>query len=40
VALAEFLLARIGTEIPLRPGTTTGRFDRDHRWRLVIAPTA
>lgn len=38
VTLADPLLARVGTEIAVRPGTTSGAFDPQYRWRLRIAP--
>jgi general secretion pathway protein I len=36
-ALAQSLLARVGTELPVRPGTTSGDFSNGYRWRLEIA---
>jgi general secretion pathway protein I len=35
---AQSLLARVGTELPLRPGTTTGELANGFRWRLEIEP--
>ncbi len=37
-SLAQSLLARVGTEIPIRQGTTTGEFPEGYRWRLQIEP--
>jgi prepilin-type N-terminal cleavage/methylation domain-containing protein len=37
-ALAQSLLASVGSELPFRPGTTTGDFGNGYRWRLEIAP--
>jgi len=35
-SLVQSLLARVGTEIPIREGTTTGAFPEGFRWRLKI----
>lgn len=37
-ALAESMMTRVGTELPLRTGTQEGRFDGTFRWRRVIRP--
>jgi general secretion pathway protein I len=37
-ALAQSLLARVGTELPVRPGTMAGDFSDGYRWHLEIAP--
>jgi general secretion pathway protein I len=37
-SLVQSLLDRVGTEMPLRPGTTTGEFADRFRWRLQIEP--
>jgi general secretion pathway protein I len=37
-ALAQSLLARVGTELPVRLGTMSGDFSNGYRWRLEIAP--
>jgi general secretion pathway protein I len=37
-ALARSLLAKIGTEFPLRDGQITGQADRGFRWQVHIAP--
>jgi general secretion pathway protein I len=34
--LAQSLLAKIGTELPLRDGQITGQSDRGFRWRVQI----
>lgn len=33
--LAQSLLARVGSELPLQPGVTKGRFDATYRWQLL-----
>jgi general secretion pathway protein I len=35
-SLAQSLLAKIGTELPLRDGQITGQSDRGFRWRVRI----
>jgi general secretion pathway protein I len=35
-SLAQSLLAKIGTELPLRDGQITGQSDRGFRWRVYI----
>lgn len=35
---AQALLDRLGLDLPLRPGTTEGRFEDGQAWRLTIAP--
>jgi len=35
-SLAQSLLAKIGTELPLRDGWITGQSDRGFRWRVQI----
>jgi general secretion pathway protein I len=35
-SLAQSLLAKIGTELPLRDGQITGQSDRGFRWRVQI----
>jgi general secretion pathway protein I len=37
-SLAGSLLARIGTEVPLRDGQMTGEADHGFRWQVRIAP--
>lgn len=37
-SLAQSLLARAGTEIPLQPGVTSGQFDNNFRWQLQTTP--
>jgi general secretion pathway protein I len=37
-ALAQSLLATMGSEVPLRPGTQTGEFGERYRWQLEISP--
>lgn len=37
-ALAQSLLARVGTELPIEPGLTTGEFPNGLRWRLHMEP--
>jgi len=37
-ALAQSLLARVGSELPIRPGNATGDFGNGYRWRVDIAP--
>jgi general secretion pathway protein I len=37
-SLAQSLLAKIGTELPLRDGQITGDSDRGFRWRVQIDP--
>src|SRR5262249_147711 len=37
-ALARSLLAKIGTELPLRDGQITGQTDGGFRWQVHIAP--
>jgi general secretion pathway protein I len=37
-ALARSLLAKIGTELPLRDGQITGQSDHGLRWQVNIAP--
>jgi general secretion pathway protein I len=39
-ALAQSMLARVGTDIPIRVGTSEGRFDNGFTWRLSILPFA
>ena len=38
VALADSLLARVGTEIAVQPGSSSGSFDKEYRWRLQVTP--
>lgn len=38
VTLADSLLARVGTEIAVQPGTTRGVFDPQYRWCLRVVP--
>lgn len=35
-ALAESMITRVGTDLPLRTGTHRGRFDRTFHWRRTI----
>ena len=35
-ALAQSLLARVGTEVPLQAGRTQGSYTSGFRWRLLI----
>lgn len=37
-SLAQSLLARLDNDLPLAPGTTTGRFDNGYRWEIAITP--
>jgi general secretion pathway protein I len=37
-SLAQSLLARLGTELPLQDGVTTGELAHGYRWRLSVAP--
>jgi len=37
-SLAQSLLARVGSELPIAPGTTTGESSNGYRWRLQVAP--
>lgn len=37
-ALAESMLSRVGTELPLVPGTRHGRFDGTFHWQRTIRP--
>ncbi len=37
-SLAQSLLARVGTEIPIREGITTGELAGGYRWRLQMEP--
>jgi general secretion pathway protein I len=37
-SLAQSLLARVGIEIPLREGESSGEFDSGFRWRLRMTP--
>ncbi|MBL6940378.1 MAG: type II secretion system protein [Alphaproteobacteria bacterium] len=37
-SLVQSLLARAGTEKPLRPGETGGTYSNGMQWRLKIAP--
>jgi general secretion pathway protein I len=37
-SLAQSLLARLGNELPIARGTTTGEFSNGYRWRLEVAP--
>jgi general secretion pathway protein I len=37
-ALAQSLLARLGTEEALADGDTAGKFNNGFRWRLRVAP--
>jgi general secretion pathway protein I len=37
VSLAQSLLARVGSEIALLPGTMTGEFPNGYRWRVQVA---
>jgi general secretion pathway protein I len=36
--LGQSLLARVGTEIPMREGETIGEFSGGFRWRLIAQP--
>lgn len=36
--LAQSKLAAVGVESPLEEGQSEGRFERDYRWRVAIAP--
>jgi len=36
--LAQSLLARVGTELPIRPGLVDGEFEQGYHWRLAIEP--
>jgi general secretion pathway protein I len=38
VALADSLLAQVGTGIAVQPGSSSGSFDKDYRWRLHVTP--
>jgi general secretion pathway protein I len=35
-SLAQSLLAQVGTELPIRPGQSTGEFPDGFRWRLSM----
>jgi general secretion pathway protein I len=35
-SLAQSLLARVGSELAIQPGTTTGDFPNGYRWRLKV----
>jgi general secretion pathway protein I len=37
-SLAQSLLARVGTELPIQPGVTAGEFQNGARWRLQMEP--
>jgi general secretion pathway protein I len=37
-SLAQSLLARVGSELPIGPGTTNGEFSNGYRWRLQVVP--
>jgi general secretion pathway protein I len=37
--LAQSLLARVGTELPLRQGEFTGQFASRYRWELRVTPS-
>jgi general secretion pathway protein I len=37
--LAQSLLARVGTELPLRQGQLTGQYSSRYRWELHVTPT-
>jgi general secretion pathway protein I len=37
-SLAQSLLARVGSDIPLKEGESAGAFDDDFRWRLRMTP--
>ena len=37
-ALAQSLLARVGSELPIRPGAATGDIGNGYRWRVDIVP--
>ena len=36
--LAQSKIEEVGISVPLRPGTTRGRFDERFDWRLEVAP--
>jgi general secretion pathway protein I len=36
--LAQSLLARLGTDMPIAPGQTTGEFAGGYRWRMRTEP--
>ena len=37
-SLARSLEARLGLELPIAPGSSSGTFDSGYRWRLDISP--
>ena len=37
-SLAQSLEARLGVDLPVASGSTTGDFDHDFRWQLDISP--
>ena len=37
-SLAQSLLARVGTELPIQPGVTAGELPNGVRWRLQMEP--
>ncbi len=37
-SLAQSLLARVGSEIPIKEGESAGEFEHGFRWRLRMAP--
>ena len=37
-SLAQSLLARLGTEVPIAPGKASGEFSGGFRWRLRVEP--
>jgi general secretion pathway protein I len=37
-ALAQSLLARVGTELPLTPGAAKGDFANGFRWQIQVTP--
>jgi general secretion pathway protein I len=37
--LAQSLLARVGTELPLRQGEFTGQYSSRYRWKLRVSPS-
>jgi general secretion pathway protein I len=37
-SLGQSLLARLGTDLPVRDGVTDGRFENGYRWRLTVTP--
>jgi len=37
-ALAQSILARVGTELPLTPGAAKGEFANGFRWEVQVAP--